>query len=333
MFNGERTLEIRDFPDPSPGPQDVIIEIRASGMCGSDLHHYRGPRETAPTVIVGHEPAGVIVEAGAEVPASWIGRSVMVHHYFGCGRCDQCHAGWPQLCREGLQAMGHHVNGSHASFARVPFRAVLPMPEGLSFLASAAISCGSGTAWGALERIDLRGSDTIVIFGQGPVGLAATQLASAMGARVIALDIEPHRLERAREFGAAEVINPTEAESVRDAVLELTNGRGASKSLETSGSPIAVNQALEVLGLWGVACWVGRGSRAQVDLSDHLWSQITAKTSWTMSVQSMTRPADLVVERGIEVDALFTHRWKLSDAAQAYKVLDTQSTGKGVLLP
>src|SRR5438067_691392 len=135
VFNGERSLEIREFPDPAPGPDDVIIEIRASGMCGSDLHHYRGSKEAAPTVIVGHEPAGVVVEVGSLVPPSWIGRSVMIHHYFGCGRCDQCHAGWPQLCREGLQAMGANIDGSHAQFARVPFRAVLPMPEGLTFLA------------------------------------------------------------------------------------------------------------------------------------------------------------------------------------------------------
>ncbi len=172
-----------------------------------------------------------------------------------------------------------------------------------------------------------------MIFGQGPVGLAATQLASAMGARVIALDIEPHRLHRARDFGAAEIINPADVPSVREAVLALTNGKGASKSLETSGSPIAVNQALEVLGLWGVACWVGRGSRAQVDLSDHLWSQLTGMTSWTMSVPSMARLADLVIERGIDVDALFTDTWPLADAAHAYQLLDTQSTGKGVLVP
>jgi threonine dehydrogenase-like Zn-dependent dehydrogenase len=333
VFHGERKLELREFPDPIPGPDDVVVEVRASGMCGSDLHQYRAPHGQAQPVIRGHEPAGVLVAVGSQVPSWWVGRPVMIHHYLGCGRCDQCRAGWPQLCREGLRAMGANTHGSHAHLVCVPFRTVLPMPDGLSFLASAAISCGTGTAWGALKRIDLRGDDTIAVFGQGPVGLSATQLATALGARVIALDIEPRRLERAREFGAAEVINPTEVPSVRDAVLDLTRGRGVTKSLDTSGARSAANQALQVLDLWGVACLVGRGSAVRVDMTDYLHRQLTLKDSWTMSVPSMERCADFVLERGIDVDALFTEKWKLSDAAEAYELFDRQSTGKGAFIP
>ncbi|WP_328505474.1 zinc-binding dehydrogenase [Streptomyces sp. NBC_00391] len=333
VFRGERKLELVTLPDPTPGPDEVVVRIEASGMCGSDLHMYRGSRSGTHGRIAGHEPAGVIVEAGSEVPGSWLGRSVMVHHYFGCGKCDQCHAGWTQMCRNGAVAMGNTAHGSHADLAKVPLSAILPMPDGLSYLAAAAISCGTGTAWGALKRLNLTGDDTIAIFGQGPVGLAGTQLAVAMGARVVALDISPARLKRAHEFGAWRTINPAQVESVADAVRDVTGGRGVSKSLETSGASSAAQAALHVLDLWGAACWVGVGSTIHFDLTEHLYKQITATTSWTMSIPAMEACANFVVERGVDVDELFTERWKLTDYANAYELFDKQTSGKGAFIP
>ncbi|MEZ2392022.1 alcohol dehydrogenase catalytic domain-containing protein [bacterium RCC_150] len=332
IFYGERELKIEAVDDPIPAPGEVVIEIKASGMCGSDLHTFRGPRLEVPT-IAGHEPAGVVVARGSQVPEEWVGRRVMVHHYFGCGRCDQCRLGWTQMCREGATAMGATAPGSHAEYVSVPVSSVLPMPEELSYLAAAAISCGTGTAWGALKRLQLHGADTIAVFGQGPVGLAATQLASALGARVIALDISPTRLERAREFGAWETLNPAEIDSVPDAVKDLTGGRGVSKSLETSGASSAAQAALHVLDLWGVACWVGVGSTIQFDLTEHLYKQITGVPSWTLSVPAMADCANFVVQRGVNVDALFTDRWRIGDAVGAYELSEKQTAGKGVFLP
>lgn len=332
VFHGERRIELADLPDPSPGAGEVVIAVTASGMCGSDLHTYRGPRPAKP-MIAGHEPAGVIVGVGEGVSQTWLGTRVMVHHYIGCGRCDQCRIGWTQMCRDGATAMGATAPGAHANYAKLPLDVVLPMPEGLSDLAAAAISCGTGTAWGALKRLGLSGDDTVAIFGQGPVGLAATQLASAMGARVIALDIDASRLERSQAFGAWRLLNPTVVDSVPDAIRDLNGGRGVSKSLETSGASSAANDALHVLDLWGMACWVGVGSTINFDLTEHLYKQITAFPSWTMSVPAMEACARFVLERGIDVDALFTDQWKLNEAVQAYELFDNQSSGKGVFIP
>src|SRR5215218_5457790 len=185
VLAGDRRVEILDFPDPAPGPGEVVIEIKASGMCGSDLKFYRA--------------AG---GAGAPERQARVGMRVMQHHYRGCGVCRHCATGWMQLCVEGVaEVYGVTGHGAHAAFMKCPARTLVPLPDELSFETGAAISCGTGTAWGALHRLGLRGDDTIAIFGQGPVGLAATQLASAMGARVIALDISPSRLERSRAFG------------------------------------------------------------------------------------------------------------------------------------
>ena len=219
VFTGDRNLEIRDFPDPIPGPRDVILEIKASGMCGSDLHRYRAPFNPGDTssgfkladepMIAGHEPCGVVAELGSAVSdqEAKIGQRVMDHHYEGCGSCKHCKGGWQQMCLDGTTVFGSSGHGAHARYMRVPVSTLVPLPEKLSFTTGAAISCGTGTAYGALRRLQLQGGETIAIFGQGPVGLSATQLATAMGARVIALDISPERLEMAAAFGAAEIIN------------------------------------------------------------------------------------------------------------------------------
>ncbi len=198
-----------------------MLEIKASGMCGSDLKYYRTPARGSANlgfskglsgpIIRGHEPCGVVVAVGKNVSPKQarIGQRVMQHHYVGCGVCPQCSTGWMQLCDDGVdQVFGATGHGAHANYMKCPARTVVTLPDELSFETGAAISCGTGTAWGALQRLGLQGDHTIAIFGQGPVGLSATQLASAMGARVIALDTSPERLGRAKEFGADLLINP-----------------------------------------------------------------------------------------------------------------------------
>src|SRR5438067_7822802 len=217
VFLGDCELALENFPEPAPGPGDVVLAMKASGMCGSDLHAYRGPkgrrfsigRAADGLVIAGHEPCGIVVAVGAGVGEreARIGQRMMCHHYKGCGVCGHCRSGWSQLCEEGFVAYGISGHGGHAEYLKVPASTLVPLPDALSFETGAAISCGTGTAYGALKRLNLQGGETIAIFGQGPVGLSATQLAIAMGARVIALDVSPERCKLAGEFGAHEVVD------------------------------------------------------------------------------------------------------------------------------
>jgi D-arabinose 1-dehydrogenase-like Zn-dependent alcohol dehydrogenase len=187
VFLGEKRLAFDHFPDPVPGPGEVVIEVKASGMCGSDLHSYRRPKDDAPHMIAGHEPAGLVAAVGAGVNerSARIGQRVMVHHYSACGTCAQCRSGWSQLCRiQSPTIYGINAHGAHAPYLKVPAQTLVPLPDSLAFRVGAAISCGTGTAWGALSRMKLSGRDTLAIFGQGPVGLSATLLASSLGARV-----------------------------------------------------------------------------------------------------------------------------------------------------
>ena len=177
VFLGDRKLELREFPDPTPGPRDVILEIKASGMCGSDLHNYRAPASPGGVVtggiarqagmIAGHEPCGVVAAAGSAVTEkeARVGQRVMDHHYDGCGTCKHCRAGWTQMCLAGTVVYGSGGHGGHAKYMKVPVSTLVPLPDSLTFVTGAAISCGTGTAWGALKRINLQGGETIAIFG------------------------------------------------------------------------------------------------------------------------------------------------------------------------
>ena len=345
VFLGDKKLEIQNFEDPSPGPNEVIIEIKASGMCGSDLKFYRansGPSSLGlggddKPVIAGHEPCGTIVEIGSNVSKEnfLIDTRVMQHHYEGCGTCSHCSTGWQQLCNEGVKAVfGVTGNGAHAKYMKCPASTLVPLRDDISFIAGAAISCGTGTAWGALERLDLKASQTIAIFGMGPVGLSAVMLANKMGSKVIAIDINKQRLERSVEFGADVILNPEESEDLLIKIKDLTKGLGVDASLDASSSPAARSIAVKCVKTWGKACFVGEGGDVTLDVSnDLLRRQVTIIGSWTFSKHGQAECADFVADKELEVDKLFTHKWSLDQADEAYKLFDKQSDGKGVIIP
>jgi threonine dehydrogenase-like Zn-dependent dehydrogenase len=286
-------------------------------------------------VIRGHEPCGVVAEVGTGVSErqAKVGDRVMVHHYWGCGACRHCRAGWTQMCeRERPLVFGSGAgHGGHASYMKVPAGTLVHLPDELSFEAGAAISCGTGTAYAALRRLNVTGADNITIIGQGPVGLSGTQLASAMGARVIAVDISRERLDLARTMGATEVINSAEASPV-EAIRELTNGRGADLSMDASGSTEGRHAGLESLRPWGSMALVGVGGSFSPNLSWLMSKQCTVFGSFTFSSIGQADCADYVSTRRIPVDAIFTDFWKLDEADQAYKKADSQKAGKGVIV-
>lgn len=334
VFLGDRKVELRDFSDPTPGPRDVIIEIKASGMCGTDLHGYRRASSGAEPFIAGHEPCGVVVELGDQVSEreAKIGARMMVHHYDGCGTCRHCKTGWTQLCDDGSVAFGSGKgHGGHARFMCVPAHTLIPLPDDLSFLTGAAISCGTGTAYGALKRLGLEGDETIAVFGQGPVGLSTTQFGAAMGARVIAIETSPERRQLALEKGADIVLDPAETDPVA-AILELTHGEGAHKAVETSGAGEARRAAVKGTRTWGITCLVASGGEITLDVGPDLtFRQKTVLGHWTFSKTGQADCARFVSDRKIDVDSIFTDRWTLDQAEEAYQLLDQQKTGKSTL--
>ena len=344
VFLGNRKIEIRHFPDPTPGPGEVVIQMKASGMCGSDLKFYRSaPGEAqkalgfsadAEAFIAGHEPCGVVAARGPGVSEreAPIGQRVMDHHYSGCGVCKHCRVGWSQLCREGIIVYGVTANGGHAEYLKVPARTLVPLPEELSFVEGAAVSCGTGTAYGALRRMHLAGGSTLAVFGQGPVGLSATVLGAKMGARVIAVETNAERRALAKQFGADSTLDPSSGD-IEKQLKELTRGEGVDLALDSTGVAAARLAAVRSAKTWGTVCFVGEGGDVTLDVSrDMLRKQLTLIGSWTFSAMGQAECARFVVDNRIRLEEIFSHRWKLDQADEAYRVFDTQSTGKGVIV-
>ena len=336
VFLGDRQVELRTFADPTPGPGEVVIAVGASGMCGSDLHYYRAdpPADPAELCIGGHEPAGTVVAVGPGVLPTQVavGDRVMVHHYAGCGTCSSCRSGWTQMCtRTAARVYGKNEHGAHAPYMKVAAASALPLSEALSFEAAAAIGCGTGTAWGALERLGEIGGLDVVVFGQGPVGQSVTLLAGARGARVIAVDLSAARRDQALKLGAAETVDPAAGDPVAE-IKALTGGRGPAAAVETAGASAAAAAALAALAPWGKLCLVGLGGALTIDVRQQLSRQLTVLTSWSLSSVQQIACADFVVDHQLPVDDLFTDRWSLDQAVQAYQDFDKQQSGKGAFV-
>lgn len=344
VFLGDRRVELRSFPDPTPGEGEVVIGMKASGMCGSDLKFYRSPPGAAQAAlglggnadpfIAGHEPCGVIVARGPGVSEreAPLGQRVMDHHYAGCGVCAHCRTGWSQLCRAGITVYGVTAHGGHADYLKVPARTLVPLPEELSFAEGAAVACGTGTAYGALRRMHIAGGDTLAVFGQGPVGLSATVLGAAMGARVIAVETSAERMKLAEQFGADAVIDASKEDAVQ-ALRELTHGAGVDLALDCTGAAAARRAAVRCVRTWGTACYVGEGGDVTLEVSpDLLRRQVTLIGSWTFSAMGMQECAEFIAKGKIPLERIFSHRWRLEQADEAYRLFDQQASGKGVFL-
>lgn len=348
VFTGNRKLELQDFDDPTPGPGEVVIEIKASGMCGSDLHIYRspggGPGMAAALglggdgkpKIGGHEPCGVVIARGEGVPRHLAPNDarVMVHHYSGCETCVDCKSGWPQMCSTTKkQVYGVTGHGAHTKYMAIPYYTLVPLPEELSFNTGAAIACGTGTAYGALRRMNMNGGKSLAIFGQGPVGISGTLLGKAMGMEVIGLDISEERLALARKCGADHTINVASADGIEE-IRKLTGGKGVHYALETSAHPDARSAAVRSTRPWGTVCYVGEGGNVTLEVSpDMLRRQLTLMGSWTFSTHIQDECTKFIADNGVDIDSQITDTFKLSDAAAAYEKFDQQNMGKGMIVP
>ncbi len=341
VFTGNSRLELAQFPDPEPGPGEVVVAMKASGMCGSDLKFYRPPPGAAfaalglkdgGQIIAGHEPAGVVAALGKDVQSFRVGDRVMVYHYQGCSYCSSCRTGYVQMCENGATVFGVSGHGGHADYMKVPAATLIHLPDELSFATGAAISCGTGTAYAALLRIAVGARDTIAVIGLGPVGQAAVQLASAMGARVIAVDVAADRVARASLFGADAAVDASTHDAVEE-IRKWSGGRGVTRAIDTSGTAAGRLTAVRACAPWGQVVLVGEGGEMTLEVSrDILRKQLTIVGSYTFSNAGQADCTRFIADHGVDVDLLFTDRWALDQAEEAYQAFDKQAGGKGVFV-
>jgi len=332
---GGRRVVVDDVPDPSPGHGQVVLRMRASTICGSDLRAiYREHLGTGPEgyqgVVAGHEPCGEVVDVGPGVTRLRAGDRVVVYHIAGCGLCADCRAGYDISCSSPSRAAyGWQRDGGHADYLLADERTCIPLPDELDFVDGACIACGFGTAYEALCRLTVSGRDAVLVTGLGPVGLAAGLLAKRLGARlVVGVEGRPERRDLARSLDAVDVaLAPDDgaAERIRD----LTGGEGVEAAIDCSGAAAARALAVEATRRWGRCAFVGEGGRFEVDASPALiHRQLTLHGSWVTSIGRMAELALLLAAWDLHPAMTVTDRFTLADADAAYVRADTDAAGK-----
>ena len=252
-------LELREVPVPEIGDRDVLVRIKAAGICHSDVHYRAGasPVGALPQTL-GHEVAGVIEKVGAQVTSVAPGDRVCLHYLITCGDCYYCTLGSEQFCVEGSM-IGKYRDGGYAEYIAVPARSAVQLPEEIPFEQGAVMMCSSSTSFHALRKGRLDAGETVAVFGVGGLGMSAIQLADAMGALdVYAVDINEERLAMTEEFGAIPV-NASQVDPVAE-IRRLTEGKGVDVALELIGLPRTMRQAVQSLAVFGRAVLVGIAS-------------------------------------------------------------------------
>jgi propanol-preferring alcohol dehydrogenase len=331
IFVGDGRVEVREFPRPKPQGTQVLVQMKASGLCGSDMHSYRRPAAfwaEAP-IIRGHEPAGVIAAVGDAVSMVKLGDRVSVYHAPACGHCEPCVNGVYFNCTTigpGFRLASMKVHGADADYLLVDQNVCFPLPDQLSFEDGAIIACAGGTAYHACRKADIRSGDYVLVSGLGPVGLCAVQVANAMGAAVIGSDPVEYRRKQAQKFGALYVIDPVE-QNMPEEVKQIT-GQGAEVAIETSGNDRARAELLEATQYSAKLLYVGIGGREKiVGLGPQLGDR------W-ISGSNMFTGADyyalvrLMQRAGFSFSDLVTHRFPLERAQEAFDLFAAQQTGK-----
>jgi threonine dehydrogenase-like Zn-dependent dehydrogenase len=331
---GNSTVELVDLPDPTPGHGQVLLAIRASTICGSDIRaiyreHLQGdPAEMYQGVVAGHEPSGEVVATGPGVLRLAVGDRVAVYHISGCGQCDDCVRGYQISCSSPTRAAyGWQRDGGHAELMLTSERDCVVLPDSVTFLDGACVACGFGTAYEGLIRAAVSGRDSLAVVGLGPVGLAAGLLGKALGAVPrVGMDPSPERRELALELGAVDVVcGPDDL-----GPLQETLGAGAHVAVDCSGSTAGRTAALSLLRSRGRLVLIGEGNAFEVDEASPtlIHQQITVHGSWVTSLEHMRELVERLPVWGLHPEVVVTDRFSLERAGEAYQLADSGRAGK-----
>jgi threonine dehydrogenase-like Zn-dependent dehydrogenase len=334
VLPGDRQLEFREFPVPVPGRGQVLIRMKASSLCGSDLRAIYRPKEqgSGPEayrgVIAGHEPCGQIEKIGEGVQRFKTDDRVVVYHIAGCGLCHDCREGWMISCHsESRAAYGWQRDGGHAPFMLADESTLVALPDSLTYLDGAMVACGFGTAYAACLRAKVSGRDLVLITGMGPVGLGAGLLARALGAQVVGIESNQERVRFANQLGFENVFEA--GAGALEKLMEYSGGNGFEVCLDCSGNSGARHLCLEAARQWGRVVFVGEGGEVSFSPSPLLiHKQLSLFGSWVCSIGQMEELVELLARWNLHPEQIVTHRFALEEARQAYETFDSGQSGK-----
>ena len=336
VLPGNSTAELRSFAVPEPGWGQVLLRMKASTICGSDIraiyheHLGKGP-EGYQGVIAGHEPCGQIVKTGPGCRGFAAGNRVIVYHISGCGLCNDCRRGYMISCtsEQYRRAYGWQRDGGMADYLLAEEKDLLHLPDALSYTDGAQVACGFGTAYEGLEKIGISGDDAVLVTGLGPVGMAAAALCRKLGAqRIFGIDILPERLRLARDLGLCDEVLVSAPDNVSE-ILALTAGRGVERAVECSGHHEARATAIRATRRWGRIVLLGEGGTVQFQPSpDLMHDQKTLYGSWVTSIWKMEELVERLVRWRLFPSSLVTHRFPLGKVEEAYARMASGHCGK-----
>ena len=336
ILPGNSTVELKEFEIPKPAHGEVLIQTKATTICGSDIrciyreHVGKGPEGYIPGTIAGHEPCGVIVEEGPGLRRFKKGDRVIVYHISGCGVCNDCRRGYYISCTSPhRRAYGWQRNGGMAPYILAEEKDLIYLPEPLTYEDGAQVACGFGTVYEAIEKIGVSGNDAVLVTGLGPVGLAALMLAKAMGAnQLIGVEMNDYRIALAQKLGLVDQVFKPGPDALEQ-ILAATGGRGVERAIDASASDPGRQLAIRATRPWGKIAFVGEGGTCTFNPSpDIIHGQKTIYGSWVTSLWKMEELVERLVRWNIHPDALITHRFPLSEADAAYRLMAGGACGK-----
>lgn len=332
---GKNTIKVVEEAIPTPKPGEVLIQMKASALCRSDLHRFHGDNlfesEEDANITPGHEPCGIVCQVGEQVSQVKIGDRVAVYLGLGCGTCLHCLAGDIILCDQ-FKCIGFQANGAHADYMTIPEENCMLLPDGMSYVAGALATDVAGTLYTASQQIGLNGSKTVVIVGCGPMGSGGILIAKALGARVIAVDIDDARLDLAKELGADETINPKQSEVVA-AVKALTHGMGADAAIVTAGGNAALNSALDCVRKKGQVAVIAESNQATINPSNQFIRKLVElKGCWYFNRSDWDEISKFIIDKKIPLEKISSHTFNIKDAETAFPLFDSGKTQKVVFV-
>jgi 2-desacetyl-2-hydroxyethyl bacteriochlorophyllide A dehydrogenase len=339
-FQAPMEVRVDERPEPEPqSPDDAVVAIEASGICGSDLHIYHGRVKIEPGFTIGHEFVGTVTAAGDDVTRVAVGDRVLGCFHTACGTCFYCMRGVYQKC-ERVRVFGHgealgSLPGTQAEAALVPMAnlTLRPVPDGLSDDVALFAGDVMGTAYHAVSCSGIAPGDSVAVLGLGPVGLCAVQIAAAAGAGpILAIDSVAERLEVARSFGAVPV-HLTE-ESPRDVGRRLTEGRGVAATIDAVGHPDALDLAIRLARSAGTVVAIGVYTEpCQVHMGVVWIKGLTLRSGQANVIGHVDRVLGMLAAGTLDPTPLVTHHMSLDDAPEGYAIYDRREALKIVLRP
>ncbi len=327
---------VEDIPVPSIERGELLVEMKACGLCGSDLEKIQGEYTAAPPVL-GHEAVGVIAEVGRGLEGFETGDRIFPHHHVPCNECEYCRTGSETMCPS--YRKWHLDPGGFSEFFRVPrwnvdHGGVLALPDSMSFEEGSFIE-PLACCIRALDRLGVPEGSSALVAGAGPMGLLILQLLPQWGAgRVMVSEVSPHRLEFASLVGAEAAVNPTE-EDVVERVRGLTEGRGADLAVVASGSPKALIQAIRSVRSGGRIGIVGipEESASLEGVSQLVTREISLISSNAATEKETKRALELIGQGRVDVKSMITHKIPLDDFARAVELARRAESIKVLLVP